>query len=84
MNDLTADIIGWIGAGALLLAYGLISAGKLAGDDLNYQGLNVAGSLGLMFNSAWYGAFPSAALNVIWIGIGLFTLRNIFRKRKAD
>lgn len=84
MNDLTADIIGWIGAAALLLAYALISAGRVGGHDLNYQSLNVAGSLGLMFNSAWYGAYPSAVLNVIWIGIGLFALRSVFRKRRAD
>lgn len=83
MNDLTADIIGWIGAGALLIAYGLISAGKLESDNTNYQGLNVVGSLGLIVNSTWYGAYPSTALNVVWIAIGFFALRRILRSRKS-
>jgi len=26
-------------------------------------------------NSGWNGARPSAAMNVIWIGIGLYALR---------
>lgn len=84
MTDLTADVIGWIGAVALLVAYGMISAGKFKAEDLNYQGLNVVGSLGLIVNSAWYGAFPSAALNVIWIGIGLFALRRVLRSRSES
>ena len=84
MTDLTADIIGWIGAVSLLLAYGMISAGKFKAEDLNYQGLNVVGSLGLIVNSTWYGAFPSAALNVVWIGIGLFALRRVLKRREGD
>lgn len=81
MTDLTADIIGWIGAGALLIAYGMISAGKTSADRVNYQGLNVIGSIGLIVNSTWYGAYPSTALNIIWIAIAIITLVGIVRKQ---
>lgn len=82
MNDLVADIIGWIGAGALLFAYGMISAGRFRAEDRKYQGLNVFGSLGLIVNSTWYGAYPSTALNILWIAIGIFTFRRILKERK--
>jgi len=82
MTDLTADVFGWIGAGALLIAYGLISAGRFKANNRNYQGLNVFGSVGLIVNSTWYGAYPSTALNIIWIAIAGITLARIFRKRK--
>jgi hypothetical protein len=77
MNNLTADLLGWVGATALLIAYGLISAGKVRARNRSYQGLNVAGSMGLIVNSTWYGAYPSTALNVIWIAIALITLLKI-------
>ena len=82
MTDLTADVFGWIGASALLIAYGLISAGRLKADNRNYQGLNVFGSVGLIVNSTWYGAYPSTALNIVWIAIAGITLARIVRKRE--
>ncbi|MCB9136530.1 MAG: hypothetical protein H6636_13980 [Anaerolineales bacterium] len=74
--QLIIDILGWIGAACLLLAYFLVSRKKLAGDSLNYQLLNLAGGGLLTINSLYYGAFPSVAVNVVWIGIALFTLNN--------
>ena len=68
------DILGWIGAICLLLAYFLVSRKKLAGDSLNYQLLNLVGGALLTINSLYYGAFPSVAVNVVWIGIAIFTL----------
>ena len=83
MTDLTADVFGWIGAISLLIAYGFISAGKMTADDGNYQGLNVLGSMGLIVNSTWYGAYPSTGLNSIWIAIAGFTLTRILKRRKG-
>jgi hypothetical protein len=68
------EVIGWIGALLILAAYGLISAGKLPGRSLSYQVMNVAGAMCLIVNSGWNGAMPSAALNVVWMCIGLFTI----------
>jgi hypothetical protein len=34
----------------------------------------VIGAAGFVLNSGYNGAFPSAVLNVIWIGIGVFGL----------
>jgi hypothetical protein len=72
-TNLLVDIVGWIGALLLLVAYALISAGRTHGRSFFYQGLNLAGSLGLIVNSTFYTAYPSTFVNVFWIGIAVVT-----------
>ncbi|MBA2953435.1 hypothetical protein GON03_03850 [Nocardioides sp. MAH-18] len=56
---------------ALLLgAYALVTAGRLPGTGLTFQVMNLVGGALLMVNSAWYGAWPSAVLNLVWVVIG--------------
>ena len=69
--NLVMEIIGWVGAALVLAGYGLLSAHKLDSRSVTYQVLNIGGSLGLVINTLWNGAIPSAAVNVIWMGIGL-------------
>jgi hypothetical protein len=71
---LIVDVLGWLGAVLLLLAYWRVSHGLLDPKGRHYQWLNVAGGALLIVNSAWYGAFPSVAVNVVWILVGLQAL----------
>ena len=80
MLAITIEIIGWVAALLILVAYALLTAGKLTGDDPAYQWLNVVGALGILLNSGWNGAVPSAALNIIWMGIGVAALWRIRSK----
>lgn len=68
------ELVGWAGALAVLAAYGLVSAQRLSARSVSYQLLNVCGAVGLVINSAWNGAIPSAVVNLIWIGIGVYAL----------
>lgn len=77
MTHLLIESAGWAGAALILLSYVLLSSGRLHGQSTVYQWMNVAGSAGFVLNSSWNGAIPSAALNVVWMGIGLFTLWRI-------
>lgn len=70
-------IIGWTGAGLILLSYILLSLGHLGAQTRSYQWMNVVGALCFIVNSGWNGAWPSAGLNVVWVGIGLFALWRI-------
>jgi hypothetical protein len=72
---IAVEVIGWAGAALLLGAYALLSAGKVRSESVSYQLMNVLGSAGFIVNSGWNGAYPSAAMNLIWIGIGLYALR---------
>jgi len=77
---LAVEVIGWTGAVLILLAYALLSAGKLKGDSVSYQLMNILGAAGFVVNSGWNGALPSAVMNLIWIGIGGYAL---LQHRKA-
>ena len=78
------EIIGWAAALLILVAYVLLSLGRIEAQSIAYQGMNVAGAAGFIVNSGYNGAIPSAALNVIWMGIGLFALSRILYRRPAD
>lgn len=81
---LAVEIIGWAAALLILGAYGLLTAGKLTAQSPAYQWMNVVGAAGFIVNSGWNGAWPSAALNVIWMGIGGVALWGMFRKRDSS
>ncbi len=79
-NDVLINILGWIGAIALLVAYALISARRVEGDSTGYQLLNLVGSILLMLNTLYYEAYPSSFLNLVWMGVALYALRKVIGK----
>ncbi len=75
------DIIGWIGSVEVILAYALISARKIDSHSHLYQWLNLTGALFLIINTAYYGAYPSTFINIVWVAIAAWALVRInFRK----
>lgn len=76
---IAVEIIGWLAAALILGAYALLTAGKLNARSPLYQWMNVAGAAGFIVNSGINGAYPSAVLNVIWMGIGAAALWSIAR-----
>lgn len=85
--DLTrwlVEIAGWGGAVLILLAYLLLSAGRMTGQSLSYQAMNAVGAAGFVINGWWHGAIPSAALNVLWLLIGAIASWRIISKRRSS
>jgi hypothetical protein len=78
---LAIEAAGWIGALLILAAYGLVSSGRLDPRAPTFQWMNLAGAAGFVVNSGWHGAWPSAILNIIWIGIAAATLIRIAAPR---
>ena len=76
--ELLIEIGGWIGTAALLLAYGLVSTRRLAGDSTPYQALNLVGGVLVLVNSFYHGAMPSVVVNAFWIAIAVFALSRVF------
>jgi len=74
MTQLLIEIAGWLAAALILLAYALLSTGRIAARSRLYQGLNFFGAVGFVINSGWNGAIPSAVLNVIWMGLACYAL----------
>ncbi|HET9811895.1 MAG TPA: hypothetical protein VFP53_09420 [Sphingomicrobium sp.] len=58
--------------------------GRLTGQSLAYQAMNVVGAAGFVVNGWWHGALPSAALNVLWMAIGGFALWRIWLSGRAS
>jgi hypothetical protein len=68
---LIADLLGWAGALILLAAYAAVSFQKIRPDAAIYQVCNAIGGMFLVVNTVFYHAYPSAFVNVVWIGIAL-------------
>ena len=82
--DLTVilvNVVGWIGMVLLISAYALVTTGRILGPSLTFQLMNLVGGGSLMVNSAYYGAWPSAALNLVWVVIGLVGLTRGLKRR---
>ncbi len=73
------DFAGWTAALLILSAYGLLSFGRIQASSHIYQAMNIVGAAGFIINCAWNNAWPSVALNVVWILIGCYALRRNFR-----
>ena len=81
MENLLIDIMGWAGSVLLIAAYVMVSKKRIDPESKLYHGLNIGGSIFLIINSGYYGAFPSTAVNVIWVFIGLFYILKITNKK---
>lgn len=82
--EFAVEAAGWVGAALILLAYLLLSMGKVSGQSALYQGMNVVGAAGFIVNGWWHGAVPSAVLNVIWMMIGGVALWRMVAKRRSS
>lgn len=72
------DPLGWIGSLILVSAYFMVSYDRISASSLWYQWMNLVGSILLLINTAFYGAFPSSFVNVVWSIIALAALYRIF------
>jgi hypothetical protein len=83
-EQLAVEVVGWAGAVLILLAYLLLSAGRLTGQSLTYQAMNVLGAAGFVVNGWWHRALPSAVLNILWLGIGVFASWRILKRKGSS
>jgi hypothetical protein len=79
MAKWVVEIIGWIGALLILGSYGLMTMRRITAESATYQWMNLLGAVGLTVNGVWNGAFPSAFLNVVWLGIAGYALARSHR-----
>jgi hypothetical protein len=74
------EAAGWAAALLILGSYSLLF-GKIQARAPLYQWMNIAGALGFIVNCTWNGAWPSVALNVVWMAIAIYALRRNARRR---
>ncbi|MDO4979234.1 MAG: hypothetical protein Q4E47_03750 [Candidatus Saccharibacteria bacterium] len=80
METIIWDVLGWVGMVLVLLAYMLLSLGKIKNGKL-YQIMNLAAAtlmaIGLFPKNAWF----SFALQIAWAIIAVASLIKIARKK---
>ncbi|MBY0407028.1 MAG: hypothetical protein K2Q01_05000 [Rickettsiales bacterium] len=82
--NILIEIIGWLGAAAVLGAYGLLSFKKIQAESYAYQNLNIAAGLLLTIYSIAKSAFASLFVNFIWMLIGIGAVWGLYKKSKKN
>jgi hypothetical protein len=77
------EFSGWAAALLILGSYSLLSFGKIQASAPIYQWMNITGALGFIINCTANGAWPSVALNVVWLLIGFYALRRNTRLKMS-
>ena len=75
--------IGWVGAVSVLAAYLLLLHHRTSADSQLYLTLNFLGSGCLAVSTSVAHAWPSAAVNVIWLAFGIAPLVRVSVKLHA-
>jgi hypothetical protein len=80
--DTLVMILGWVGAAAGVVAYGMVSRGRWTPSSAHFQltNLTAAGLMGLV--AATNGVWPSVFANVVWIVIGVQAVVLLVRARR--
>jgi len=66
------EIMGWVGSFLVVLAYFLLSSKRLREESRIYHGMNLFGGIFLGINAITNSAYPSAAVNIVWILIAIY------------
>ncbi|AEG42869.1 hypothetical protein [Isoptericola variabilis] len=74
--------LGWVGAVAGLVAYGMVTRGRWSPSSLPFQVANMCGATLMFLVAAVNGVWPSAAANAAWMLIGSQALVAIARARR--
>lgn len=69
-----AAAVGWLGMIGTFAAYVLQSRGQLMSTSLTYAVLNAFGGVLCAVSSAFYGAWPSVASNLVWAAVGFCSM----------
>lgn len=75
--------IGFLGVVLVLLAYALLTTGKLQSDNWRYPVLNILGTLGIIASLFAQFNLPSMVTQLMWIAVSIIGLMRIARKRAS-
>jgi paired small multidrug resistance pump len=75
-------ILGLLGVATVLIAYGMMTAGRWQANSAIYQWLNVIGTSGILASLVTSWNLPAFVANSLWIMIGVVSLIRIYRKKR--
>ena len=74
-----ADLCGWAGMIALLVAFWLVSSDRIEARSFVNQWINFFGAAGVGFNAWMNGLWPIVILDIFWAGVALATMRDMLK-----
>ncbi len=80
LNKGLSSFFGWMGTIAYLMAYLLLSTGKLKADKKLYHLLNILGAIGLTYNAVRLNDYPNVIVNIAWAIIAFWAIWLIRRR----
>jgi hypothetical protein len=72
-----AEVVGWYGAIAIVLAYALVSFQVISSKGVEFQLLNFTGAIGIIIISVIKGVRQSVVLNIFWAIIAVIALAEL-------
>src|SRR5665213_2052356 len=82
--NLLVNVLGWTGAVAVLVAYFIVTTGRVQARSYTFQGINLYGAFGLIAVSLYYHVIPNVFLNVVWGIIGVAGIWSILREHRRQ
>ncbi len=83
MEDILFDAVGLIGVVCILLAYYLITVGKLTGKDISYHLINMLGAILLLISLYWTPNLASIVIEICWLAISFYGIYGIVKSRRS-
>ena len=80
--DILFDTIGIIGVALILVAYYLVTHGRVQADQLSFHGMNFLGAILIFVSLMHTPNIPSIILEICWIIISLMGMRKALKARK--
>jgi len=77
-KNIKAEIAGWYGTVAILLAYILVSFELITANGAVFQLLNLTGAVGIIIIAAYKNVKQSIVLNIFWAGVAIVALLRLF------
>ena len=75
-------LLGLVGVAINLVAYGLLSAGRMKADEARYQLINIAGTTGILLSLIAQWNLPIFISNVAWLVVAMLGLARTIRLRR--
>ncbi len=78
----SSDTVGIMGVVLLLIAYYLLSTGKMSPHSLRYQLLNLSGAIFILFSLMFHWNTASVLIELAWIAISSIGIFRIYRSNQ--
>lgn len=79
--EILIQIVGWLGAFMVILAFYLISHDKISSKNVFYHLLNLCGAVLVGVNAFYMNALPSLGIQILWAGVSVLAILNLNRSR---